>query len=314
MIPVRFDLKISVLINNCNYGSYLGRAIQSVTTQTYSPLEIIVVDDGSTDDSLTVARAWAERNARVKVIAQPNGGQLSAMNNGFQNAGGDVLCFLDADDEFRPGYLARLAEVYRQNPHVDFVFCQSEIVGEFVVRPPWEIPGGNFDYGITLCRSYMLRQWIGMPTSCLSARRTLLARFLPCPLEADWLNGADNVLVFGASLYLGRKYYLAEKWVNYHQHGNNHWINNSTNSVESLALQVKVSRLLHHLTNGLDFTQNAGQDPGFMVVKEFKTIPQPRWSELRVYLRLIRKFAREQKMKQWLRLWRIWWKVKRNTG
>jgi glycosyltransferase involved in cell wall biosynthesis len=306
-------MNISVLINNYNYGRFLGRAIQSAVAQTLSPLEIIVVDDGSTDDSLAVAHAWAARDARVKVIAQPNAGHLSAMNAGFQNSRGAIVCFLDADDEFHPGYLARLAEVYHQNPPVDFVFCRSEIKGENIARPPWEIPGGNFDYGITLCRAYLLRQWLGMPTSCLSARRTLLARFLPCPLESDWLNGADNVLVFGASLFLGRKYYLAEKWVDYHRHGKNDWKNGNTDPVASLSYQVRIARLLHHFTGGWDPTRNGGQDPGPMIVQEFKTIPQPRPAERRLYLRLIRKFARRERLKQWLRIWRLGWAARRNA-
>ena len=306
-------MNLSVLINNYNYGRFLGRAIQSVVAQTLSPLEILIVDDGSTDDSLTVARAWAARDARVRVISQTNRGQLSAMNRGFQESRGDVVCFLDADDEFKPGYLARLAEIYQPNPRVDFVFCLNEILGESIVRPPWELPGGTFDMGITLCRAYLLRQWLGSPTSCLSARRNLLARFLPCPLEADWLNGADNVLVYGASLYLGRKFFLAEKWVNYHRHGANDCQYTNPDPIVELTYQVRVSRLIHHLTGGLDLTRGSGRDSGPMIVEEFKTIPHPRRSELKLYFRLIRKFARQQKIKHWLRLWKIWRKANQNA-
>jgi pentatricopeptide repeat protein len=292
----------------------LERAIQSALAQTAGPLEIIVVDDGSTDDSLAVARVWAGRDARVKVIAKSNGGQLSAFNVGFQNATGDILCFLDADDEFQPGYLARLAGIYREKPQVDFIFCRCNIVGETIASLPWEMPGESFDLGLTLCRTYLLRQWLGAATSCLSARRRLLSRFLPCPLEADWRRGADNVVVFGISLFLGRKYYLAEKLVNYHRHRNNDWVSGPQDPAAAMDYQIRVTRLIHHFTNGADWTRVGGDDCGPMIFEEFKTIPQPRWSELRIYLCLIRGFARRGKLKQCLRLWRHWRKTRRVFG
>src|SRR5579864_5011090 len=85
---------ISVLINNHNYGRYLKAAIDSALDQTYPAVEIVVVDDGSTDNSRELIAAYG---GRVIPVLQANGGQGSAFNAGVAASRGDILCFLDAD-------------------------------------------------------------------------------------------------------------------------------------------------------------------------------------------------------------------------
>ena len=94
----------SILINNYNYGRYLADAIDSALAQTYANVEVIVVDDGSTDDSDRVLNAYA---GRIRVIRKANGGQASAYNAGYYASGGGVLIFLDADDILQPTALAK---------------------------------------------------------------------------------------------------------------------------------------------------------------------------------------------------------------
>jgi len=94
----------SVVIDNYNYGRYLGAAIESALDQTYDPVEVIVVDDGSTDESRAVIERYADR---VKPILKQNGGQGSAVNAGFAASRGEVVCFLDADDMLEPGAAER---------------------------------------------------------------------------------------------------------------------------------------------------------------------------------------------------------------
>ena len=90
---------VSILINNYNYGRFLQSAVESSLNQTYRNIEIIIVDDGSTDKSREILEAYsAVRN--IKVILKSNGGQASAFNAGFENSSGDIICFLDADDIF----------------------------------------------------------------------------------------------------------------------------------------------------------------------------------------------------------------------
>jgi glycosyltransferase involved in cell wall biosynthesis len=90
---------VSVIIPNYNYAQYLREAIDSVLNQTYSNLEIIVVDDGSKDDSKKVLSGYGEK---IKTIFQQNQGVSAARNNGAKASGGEFIAFLDADDVWLP--------------------------------------------------------------------------------------------------------------------------------------------------------------------------------------------------------------------
>lgn len=100
---------VSVLINNYNYSRFLKACIDSVLVQSYPNIEIIVVDDGSTDDSLTVAQNFT---GRIKLIAQENTGQGGAYNAGFAIEKGEVVIFLDSDDLLSSDIIARVVECF----------------------------------------------------------------------------------------------------------------------------------------------------------------------------------------------------------
>src|SRR5580658_6500060 len=104
---------VSILINNYNYGRFLGEAVRSAIAQSYWNREIIVVDDGSTDNSLPIAQSFGNM---IRLIAKQNGGQASAFNAGFAASRGQIICLLDADDVFLPGKVERIVEVFRENP------------------------------------------------------------------------------------------------------------------------------------------------------------------------------------------------------
>jgi len=89
---------ISVIMPAYNAEKYIGAAMQSVIAQTYSQWELIVVDDGSTDNTAAVVHEFSAKDARIKSFAQPNGKQAKARNTGIKNSRGDLLAFLDADD------------------------------------------------------------------------------------------------------------------------------------------------------------------------------------------------------------------------
>jgi glycosyltransferase involved in cell wall biosynthesis len=99
---------ISVVTANYNYARYIGQTIESVLAQTYPHVEHIVVDDGSTDNSLAVIA----RYPGIRSIAKPNGGQVSAMIEGMSAAQGDIVIFLDSDDTLHPDACARVAAAY----------------------------------------------------------------------------------------------------------------------------------------------------------------------------------------------------------
>jgi glycosyltransferase involved in cell wall biosynthesis len=100
---------ISVVIPCYNYARYVAQAINSALDQDYAHKEVIVVNDGSTDDSLSVIQRYA---GRVQIIDQPNQGSVAAYNHGFAASRGDLVIFLDADDLLEPGALHAVAAVW----------------------------------------------------------------------------------------------------------------------------------------------------------------------------------------------------------
>jgi len=96
-------LKVSIVIPLYNKGRYIRRALDSIAAQTFSDYEVIVVDDGSTDDGARIARSYSE--LAIQVVSQSNAGPGPARNTGIHHAGGELIAFLDADDEWLPNYL-----------------------------------------------------------------------------------------------------------------------------------------------------------------------------------------------------------------
>ncbi|HBB32699.1 MAG TPA: glycosyltransferase family 2 protein [Cyanobacteria bacterium UBA8803] len=110
---------VSVIIPVYNCDRYLAEAIESVLNQTYQPLEVIVIDDGSTDGSAEVAKSF---HPSVRYYYQPQSGAGAARNYGIDLAQGSFLAFLDADDIWVPDKLTQQMEVLENEPQVDMVF------------------------------------------------------------------------------------------------------------------------------------------------------------------------------------------------
>jgi hypothetical protein len=103
-------MTVAVLINNYNYGRYVGGAIESALAQTYRDVRVVVVDDGSTDDSWEVICGFG---SRIKALRQENGGQGAAYNTGWRLNDADFVLFLDADDLLEPDAIERGVEAMR---------------------------------------------------------------------------------------------------------------------------------------------------------------------------------------------------------
>ncbi|MDR3126098.1 MAG: glycosyltransferase [Rickettsiales bacterium] len=100
--------KVSVIIPVYNVEKYLSQCLESVVGQTYKNLEVIIVDDGSTDGSTEICRAWAKRDRRIRVIRQENVGVASARNAGLDAATGEYVHFIDSDDCISLDYYERM--------------------------------------------------------------------------------------------------------------------------------------------------------------------------------------------------------------
>ena len=120
---------VSIVISNYNYGRFLGEAIDSALNQTYPHTEVIVVDDGSTDNSREIIESYGDR---IIAVLKDNGGQASACNAGFRASRGEVVIFLDADDVLLPDTVRRVVAAFQAHPgavKVQYRLHSEESVG-----------------------------------------------------------------------------------------------------------------------------------------------------------------------------------------
>jgi hypothetical protein len=168
----------TVVIVNFNYERFLPSAIDSAIAQG-DDVEIIVVDDGSTDGSAQIIRSYGDR---LTAVAKPNGGQGSAFNAGFAVAGGDVLCFLDADDQLMPGTMAEALAMYDAEPYAKLHWPLAEMdpSGQLLggTNPPVELPAGDLS---ELVADRGPGAYPTPPSSGNAYGRPFLARVLPVP-------------------------------------------------------------------------------------------------------------------------------------
>ena len=119
------DPLVSVIIPNYNHAQYVGDAIRSVLAQTYHEVEIIVVDDGSIDNSREVISVFDDK---VRYIYQKNAGLSAARNTGIKLAQGSLIGVLDADDMYEPGYLQTLVSALQEHEDADGIYCGYQFV------------------------------------------------------------------------------------------------------------------------------------------------------------------------------------------
>jgi glycosyltransferase involved in cell wall biosynthesis len=205
---------VSILICNYNYGRFIATAIESALSQTYSNIEVIVVDDGSTDNSREVIERYS---GRVRAIFQQNGGQSAAFNAGFAASSGEIICLLDSDDYFFANKVAKVLEGYARNPSAKWLFHPVQRIHDngagTEVREPLEAVGQSriLDY------RHRPNTFTAPPTSGLSFRRPTFDRITPIP---DRLISPDNYMKFVIlALYPG--FYLTEALGVLRLHGSN---------------------------------------------------------------------------------------------
>lgn len=222
-------MKVSVIISNYNYGRYLPAAIAAVLAQSYQNFEIIVVDDGSTDDSRDVLTQLKQQAPdQIHLIFQTNQGQGAAFNAGFAAATGEIIAFLDADDTWKPEKLQHIVEVFRQSDAVGVMHyfelmdaagnpicdAQGTPISSIPKRP---LPRGNLAATILATGN----AWWFPPTSALSYRRSVLEQILPMNMS-KWRICADGCLVY-CTAFLGNIIPLNQVLAHYRLHDSNNF-------------------------------------------------------------------------------------------
>lgn len=206
--------RVSVVINNYNYGRFLASAIDSVLAQSYSNVELVVVDDGSTDDSAAVL---ARYDGQCTVVHQDRGGQGAAYNAGFVASTGDIVLFLDADDELAADAVAAVVDAWTP-PVAKVQFAMDIVDGDG--RPTGQrMPNLPFATGSVM----PLLRWYGYypapPGSGNAYARPVLEKLLPMD-AARWRKGADGYTIALAALY-GDVVSLDRSLGRYRVHGDN---------------------------------------------------------------------------------------------
>ncbi len=206
---------VSVIMPTYNYGRYVGGAIESVLAQSHRPIEIVVADDGSTDDTAERVASFGSEPAEgvsLTYLKLEKSGVGKARNTAIDASTGPLLAFLDADDLWLPGKLDAQLDAMEREP--DAGFCHTAYTyfndeqgdfDEYVIDPPDRFAGRCFDAMIDEC---------GVLTSSLLMRRELLCDGgFPVDMPI-----AEDHYVFLMLSFATSGIYLSDKWVRYRKH------------------------------------------------------------------------------------------------
>lgn len=226
---------VSILINNYNYGRYLSQAIDSALAQDYPQLEIIVVDDGSQDESSDVLARYSEK--QIKVIFKANGGQASAFNAGFLASSGNIICFLDADDYFYETKIKHMVETFQRNHDVGWIFHELAYVDSdcnhlSIDRHNRLQTSERVDFRQIF---YAGRRFSHSIPCGLCFRRAVLSKILPMP-ESSGVTISDNYIKY-AALGLSPGIFLADRLAVQRIHDSNIY----TFRADALALRAEIN-------------------------------------------------------------------------
>lgn len=211
-------LSASIIIDNYNYGHFLADAIDSALAQTYPHIEVIVVDDGSTDNSRDIVSSYGDR---IRFIFKENGGQASALNAGFSASRGDVIFFLDSDDLLSPQSVATVVP-YFEDPtvsklHWPMWVIRSDGSRTDETRPPNAPPAGDFRQQV-LARGPS--NVASSPTSGNAWSRRFLDRVMPIPEDLVYYRTCADEYLYTLAPVFGWVQALESPQGSYRTHAN----------------------------------------------------------------------------------------------
>jgi glycosyltransferase involved in cell wall biosynthesis len=211
------DLTLSVIIPNYNYAAYVGAAIRSAVQIRWPSVEVIVVDDGSTDNSLDIIKEFANG---IKVVEQANVGQMASCVNGLRASSGGVIIFLDSDDVLHPDVMTEIAAVWsNQASKYQFQMRVIDAAGR---------PTGNIlPQYLLQPRPQQIRQWATTagayptpPGSGNAYPRWFVERVFT--FETDFVDRAPDSFLLAAAPALGDVITISKPLADYRVHGQNH--------------------------------------------------------------------------------------------
>jgi glycosyltransferase involved in cell wall biosynthesis len=274
---------ISVIISSYNYERYIAAALDSVLAQTLPAAEIIVVDDGSTDGSVALLHERYAKQERVRIIQQPNGGQLSAWVTAAAHVCGEYVALMDSDDLWKPHYLERIAAEYARDPSLDLIYCNMELFGSRTGL--FHASRKDRDLGLSILMGAFINRWQGSATSAISLRSSLFRRLINLPAEqvSEWKSRPDDCLLSGADILGAHKYYVAEPLVMHREHAENALAGYSKSRLAKMRYVVRNEQMLEHYRRLMNITPRWQR----LAKHEFKTRQRPSLREFLDYSRLL---------------------------
>jgi glycosyltransferase involved in cell wall biosynthesis len=228
---------VSILITNYNFEKFISDSIRSAVNQVNSLHEIIVVDDGSSDNSRDVINNF---NNKVIPIYKENGGQASAWNAGYQFCQVDIVCLLDSDDIFLPGKVSKVVKRMSDDNGIGWYFNRHKFVdivtGNVLAFTPLKATG------ICDARNEIIKghnPLHGPATSGLCFRSSLLDQIFPIPEEVD--NSITEEYLRVVALYLAKGYMDTEPLSIKREHGANKFSSKSIKEKLPLLARKKIS-------------------------------------------------------------------------
>lgn len=216
---------VSIIIDNYNYGRFLEDAIESSIHQPYPHLEVIVVDDGSTDESRDIIKGYGER---IISLLKENGGQASCFNEGFKISKGEIIIFLDADDYLENNAVKKIVEAVNGKNNISKAHWILQKVDQDKKLKKQTLPDSSLAHGNL--RKQLIQHGPSQcggppnspPTSGNAWTRNFLEKVLPMP-EEEFRGGADKYLFVLAPLY-GDIVKIEEALGYYRLHGGNNTV------------------------------------------------------------------------------------------
>jgi len=211
-------MKLSIIVPVYNVEKYLEHCLTSIVQQTYRDLEIIIVNDGSTDASPIICDAFAAKDQRIKVIHQFNGGVSVARNSGIEAATGDYLTFVDSDDWLEAEMYESMIAPIKRKPDIDMVMCDVTLItGKEAIKITEPITSGYYSkpqiiselYPVLLVREDFGKIPIVSACNCLMRRTVLINNNIR--FEPSLSCSEDYLFMAGIMIHTTSFYYLKGK-------------------------------------------------------------------------------------------------------
>jgi glycosyltransferase involved in cell wall biosynthesis len=225
---------VSIVVISHNYEQFLGQAIDSALAQSHKALQVLVVDDGSTDSSPAIIRGYGDR---VEPLLKPNGGNSSAVNTAFPHCRGEIVMFLDADDFLYPNAVSRVLSAWNGSC-AKVEFRLSLIDGNSVrrgVEPPASAP---MPHGDVIPEIAAWGRYVTPVLTGNAFRRTALERILPIPAEPLFENHNDGYLN-PLCAFCGPIASVDEELGVYRLHGGNQWAYTSGVHIANVRMRIR---------------------------------------------------------------------------